>query len=87
LSTLEDGDELASKANKNHEEKAKMPLRNAPVGGLSANVFEMIRFMKMVLADSKSNDQQFLKPETLKEMLHQKNKAEVLDASIQNGLV
>jgi CubicO group peptidase (beta-lactamase class C family) len=77
---------LASKAYKNHEEKTEVALRDMPAGGLNANVLDLSRFIAMVLADGKANDQQILKPETLHEMLRQQNKEVALDVGNKTGL-
>lgn len=76
----------ASKAYKNHEETAEVPIRDTPAGGLNANVLDMSRFMKMVFADGKANGRQILKPETLKEMLRPQNSDVALDVDFRIGL-
>ncbi len=76
----------ASKAYKNHDEKAEMPLRDTPAGGLNTSVLDMSSFMKMVFADGKANGRQILKPETLKEMLRPQNGAVPLDVDFRIGL-
>ena len=76
----------ASKAYKNHEEKAEVPLRDTPAGGLNANVLDMSHFIKMVFADGKVNGRQILKRATLKEMLRPQNSDVALDVDFRIGL-
>lgn len=76
----------ASKAYKNHEETAEVPIRDTPAGGLNANVFDMSRFIKMVFADGRVNGRQVIKPETLKEMLRPQNSDVALDVDFRIGL-
>lgn len=76
----------ASKAYKNHEEKAEVPIRDTPAGGLNANVLDMSRFITMVFANGTSNGHQILKPDTLKEMWRPQNSNVVLDVDFRIGL-
>jgi hypothetical protein len=57
-----------------------------PAGGLNANVLDMSRFMKMVLADGQADGRQILKADTLKEMLRQQNQDMALDFDLKSGL-
>ena len=80
------GGTKAAKAYKIHEEKAEVPLRDTPAGGLNASVTDMSQFIKMVFADGKANGRQILKPETLKEMLRPQNNTVALDLDFRIGL-
>ena len=75
-----------SKAYKKDEEKTEIPIRDTPAGGLNANVLDMSRFIKMVLADGQTNRKQILKPESLNEMLRPQNQKVGLDVGFQIGL-
>lgn len=77
---------LAAKAYKKHEEKAEVPLRDTPAGGLNANVLDLSRFIAMVLADGHANGRQILKPETLHDMQRQQNQDVALDVGTKTGL-
>jgi CubicO group peptidase (beta-lactamase class C family) len=77
---------LMAKGYRGREVTPEIPLRDVPAGGLNSSVNDMSRFMSMVFADGRAGAHQFLKPETLHEMLRPQNSAVPLDFNFQVGL-
>lgn len=77
---------LMSKGYHGREAIPEIPLRDVPAGGLNSSVNDLSRFMSMVFAKGLSDTHQFLKPETVDEMLRPQNSAVQLDFNFQTGL-
>jgi hypothetical protein len=75
-----------SKAYRKGKEAVETALRDVSVGGLNASVVDLSRFIQMVFAGGKAATRQFLKPETLAEMLRPQNADVPLDQGFQVGL-
>lgn len=81
-----DIESLLSKGYENKKEARHIYGRDLPAGALYSNVLDLGRFMMMVFAGGKAEDQQILRTKTLTEMLCQQNRNIPLDLDFRIGL-
>jgi CubicO group peptidase (beta-lactamase class C family) len=77
---------LLSKGYRNGKEAEQVPLRDLAAGSMYSNVIDLSRFMRMVFANGRINNQQILNPDTIEEMLRPQNKDVVMDFGNLIGL-
>jgi CubicO group peptidase (beta-lactamase class C family) len=67
-------------------EMTLLPIRDLPAAGLQTSAADLGRFMQAMLTNRTPDNQAFLKPATLKEVLEPQNKDVVLDLDVMVGL-
>lgn len=84
--TAGDSSLLGAKSYRKGKEVEEVPLRDVPAGGLNASVLDLSRFMRMLFAGGKMDENRILKQETVEEMFRPQNKEVPLDLNFYVGL-
>lgn len=75
-----------AKGYRDGREMALLPIRDLPAAGLQTSAADLGRFIRAMLTDKTADDQAFLRPATLKEILEPQNKDVELDLDLMVGL-